>query len=62
VFFLQAQEWLVIDSEGEHLAKGTAPEGFRLLQVRGDSLIGVQVDALGFESIATYQWLWQEEP
>ena len=54
-----SQDWLVIDFEREEVARGTTPEGFRLLQVTGDQVVGVQVDALGVEAIAAYRLLWQ---
>ena len=55
------QEWLVIDFESERVARGMTPEGFRLLQVTGEKLVGIQVDALGVETVAIYRVLWQEE-
>jgi len=47
-------EWLVVDSAGRMLARARVPEGFRLMDVRGDRLAGVSRDRAGVERIQVY--------
>ena len=48
------QEWLVIDRSTPSVWRAATPEGFRLIQVAHGSLLGVQTDDLGVQSVRAY--------
>jgi hypothetical protein len=49
-----AQNWLVLDTESAAAGTVTTPEGFRLLVVGTDFVVGVHMDELGVETLRRY--------
>ena len=43
--------WTVLDGDGEVVAKAAVPRGFRLMDIRGDRVVGVSRDELGVEYV-----------
>jgi hypothetical protein len=49
-----AQTWMIVDVAGESAGTATTPEGFRVLHVDDDFVLGVHMDELGVETLRRY--------
>ena len=54
-FFAFPPRYTVVGADGAWLGTVEMPEGFRLLDVRGNRVLGVLVDELGVESVAVFE-------
>lgn len=50
----QGGEWLVMEPHGEVVATIRIPDGFLLLDIRGDQVLGRTVDSLGIQQVQVY--------
>lgn len=49
-----AQSWIIVDVDGGSAGTTTTPEGFRVLHVAEDFVLGVHMDELGIETVRRY--------
>ena len=52
---LGVRGWTLIAADGEWRGHVILPERFRLLDVRGNRVLGVQLDSLDIQSVAVYE-------